>query len=328
MYFSNSSTTIGLDSASVNNDTTRLEVLTSSSLNYGEIMTVIPIGIVTVFLNSLVVIATVKFKRLQTFANRYLACLAASDLLWGLLAPGMWLTYEITPVMNASVCSFLVFFATFSMISSLAILLLVTRDRLLAVTKPVEYKLMMTIKRFVKHIVVCMLYSIFMSVFAQVQVLKNWKNGSSCLFDFIVWQWFAYYIVAHYIFALLYMLISYSFIVMSVRNHKRRIQTSSQNGLFFVTQLKATRMSAIIIGTSMTLLSPNMIHVILVNVMNQEYDMLNNIRAISVTLNSLVNPFIYVFQNQDFRICFKKLVCHSVFNRNDSSTPNITVVRT
>ena len=121
---------------------------------YRPLVTVTVISMVivlpTILLNALVIFVVATRRRLQTNSNILLACLAATDLLTGLVVQPIAITVELRRILGVGpfctvekmfvVCSSLIGITSFSH------LVLISIDRYIAIKDPLRYKNIVTKK--------------------------------------------------------------------------------------------------------------------------------------------------------------------------------------
>lgn len=255
----------------------------------------------------------------QTFHNKLLANLAETDLMWGILNPLLTVTVAVKPKPSTEFCCLTVFLVGMLLTLNVIFLSAIVIDRYVAVSKPIEYhKLQVNLENFNVFITTSTIYSIFVGGLFASQIAIYYTAEFSC-FDFepLMHPWFAVFFTGHYFIALIFMVYAYTTMIIAAVRQQKKINDTlllSQNSTVgLLVQVKAARMSAVIIGSSMVLIAPTMFQTVITSITKQKdqnfiYFLL---KGPGFTLNSLLDPIIYFLLVKDFRRCIKKLLCRS-----------------
>lgn len=285
------------------------------------------ISIATFLTNATVILVVLKNKTLQSNSNRFLTSLAGADMLFGLCSSQQVIHDIVWGVRKTqSSCVTVVTFASFLITETLATLALMTVDRYLAIVHPVKYKVFFTVAKANTVILVSWSYGTVVGLVAMAQAFKLWKPevALSCITENMTTDAFRYFLLAYYILVILFLVFAYIRIVQVSRLHhirvaerqaKQRRSTENtlnlQSSVAFTLKLRATKVTAIIVGTTVACLLPNMVHLVLVgaNHDNHSYKTLRYLRHFGLVLSSFTNPLIYILQKKEFQQAIYQLIC-------------------
>ena len=269
--------------------------------------------------NLLVLVAIVKFKRLRTLPNIFVASLASSDLLVGLLTIPVYVGFlYINPEFANSrwPCTLGYASTVFPIGVSLFSLLAVSVDRYLYIMRPLSYHRYMTVKTVWISVIVIWIYNINAALYPSMG-WTNWTSQSSIcqlsdVFPFI----YSVVILLHVILVLVATTVLYYKIVREAHRQSKRIfiQTLVSEGgpVKDRSGVRLARMFLLVIGLFYIWWSPYLI-------LTATRMMLNPPEPIQLSIsvqtsmflafcNSFMNPFIYAKKNEQFRVAFKKLL--------------------
>ena len=248
----------------------------------------------TVLLNVLVIMAVKRRPRLQTNANILLVCLAVTDALTGLttqLSFILWKTFQlhsITNFVNIMEISHNFCIVTISVCSSLH-LMLVTCERLIAIKFTMHYHNLVTKRNIRVSVSACWIFSIF------VEVLNLTKPG--------IFVRFLLALVFNS--CILFVSFSYAMLYRETLKHKQRIKTQQlprEEVERFVRESKALKTTVYVVGAVVLSFLPGAS--ILVVSLSGEVVLQPSLDSWVRTcgmLNSLLNPLIYCWRQQEMR---------------------------
>ena len=255
----------------------------------------------TVLLNVLVIMAVKRRPRLQTNANILLVCLAVTDALTGLTCQPsfiLWKTFQLHSITNSATLRILHFFfiRIFSVCSCLH-LILVTCERLIAIKFTMHYHNFVTKRKIRVSVSACWIFSIFVEVLGLTnqEIIVRVLIGlilNSCIF---------------------FVSFSYAMLYRETLKHKQRIKTQQlprEEVERFVRESKALKTTVYVVGTVVLSFLPGAI-VIVVYMSRQEsrsrqpefwkpQSLIPWFRTCGM-LNSLLNPLIYCWGQQEMR---------------------------
>ncbi|XP_014680382.1 PREDICTED: adenosine receptor A2b-like, partial [Priapulus caudatus] len=228
--------------------------------------------------------------KLQTNTTRFVASLAGADALFGavyFVVRLLMMTLGEQHHSRAS-CVFTTAVVVFAVASTMTSLVLITADRFFAVTRPVLYKTRLT-RRVARRL-----------------IAFSWTYGAATTCTRIV-----YFLVANYVVVLLVMVYTY---VAILRLSLARVAHQHAGGATVAPspfKSRTTQMTVIIISLAVTCMLPHMVYMVAIHARgsHEPYGWLRNVRSVLLVLNSLANPFIYVWQNRQFRAAILALVC-------------------
>ena len=301
---------ISLFDSNFTNTTEKLSNATTESharnvaLEVSYIFTIIINGITcpfTVLLNVLVIMAVKRRPRLQTNANILLVCLAVTDALTGLTSQPsfiLWKTFQLLSSTNgATLQDFHNFCIVTLLVCSCLHLMLVTCERLIAIKFTMHYQNFVTKRNIRVSVSACWIFSIFVEVLS----LANQVITVRVLFTLTL------------ISCILFVTLSYAMLYSETLKHKQKIKTQQlprEEVERFVRESKALKTTVYVVGAVVLTFLPAVI-VIVFYMSRQE----RRFRQVSVwqpqslipwlrtsaMLNSLLNPLIYCWRQQEMR---------------------------
>ena len=277
--------------------------------------------IIAVFGNTLVCLACVISKRLQSFTSAFIISLAVTDILVGLISMPIWLCVNLTgkpdPVNFPNIYKAWLCFDIVCGTASIMNLVFISLDRLLAVNHPFRYPLMVTRNRITVAMAFIWIYSV---IIAAINPLK--------------WSSYPLFVsLASFFGPLLIMVFAYSRIFHVALTHARsirRVQSDQSISHRRITEnfhrdVKAARTLSIVIGAFVVCWCPFFV-VTLVIVYCKTCRLYNEVLATTKWLhygNSALNPLIYSCLNRNFRAAFKDVLIR-VVNRRMTHVHGIT----
>lgn len=310
---------------------------------------VIFILILDVFGNCLVIGAILRYRRLRTITNYFIISLAVSDLLIAALSMPFRIHHTLNSLcfdLGITICEFWVFVDLLCSCASITNLSLISVDRFLALTFPLNYRSLMTKRRGVAAIVFVWGYS---GLIASLSFM-NWSENAQTTANVECFKSDKYYytfaITAGFFLPLIILVINYSLVFKVAFTHAKKLQLLKSAAMepaelsendanlesrpsvvsmgrierktrrSILRELKATKTLAIVIGTFIVCWLPFFIIMFVVQFCT---NCLGNIhptaRQFVATvfayvlpfLNSAVNPIIYSSFNSDFRSAFKDI---------------------
>ena len=295
----------------------------------------------TVAGNTLVCVAIFLDRRLRSPTNYFIASLAISDLLYGVVGLSFRIAAIITPMPGTDVCSVWIWADMVCAAASIANLAVISIDRYLKIAKPFGYDRNVTKKRSFTAIAGVWIYAAILATFSIIK----WPNSPGVLVEkngFCVNESKIFYTVANivaFLLPLLIILVSYSLIfrtaliqfnkmkdmlIISSNRDERHKQRS------VIRDFKATKTLAIVLGTFTVCWAPFFLLFTI-----QLYKRILNAnmsKAVSKflffafflilpNLNSACNPIIYAYFNAEYRRAFRKILW-STCDNHDSSRHN------
>ena len=253
----------------------------------------------TVLLNVLVIMAVKRRPRLQTNANILLACLAVTDALTGLTSQPsfiLWKTFQlhsITIVAGTLKILHNIFIRTF-LVSSCLHLMLVTCERLIAIRFAMHYENVVTKRSIRVSVSACWIFSIFFEVFLDLVNQKIIIRVSLTL---------------TFISCILFVSFSYALLYLETLRHKQRIkseQLPQEEVERFVRENKALKTTVYVVGAVVLCFLP-VATVLVVHMSGLVFSVswvplsaMPWLRTCGM-LNSLLNPLIYCWRQQEMR---------------------------
>lgn len=283
--------------------------------------------VLTVFGNTMVLLAFFRNRSLRSFGNYFLISLALSDLVMG-----CW-TFPNTIAnlvlckswMSALLCEMSGYIDNVILTNSLVTLAACSYDRYLVITRPLFYKRCMTGKRTLLILCATWIYSMSLSLppFCGIGKFRLSEFSRTCaltvtntepLQNFKIY--FSSYIIFTFIPPLSIMITCYYFILQTAREvNANDPNVIKQGGAWKgIKNYKAGLMIAVIIGVYLVFVLPVMIFATLQVVFNV-HGIPKDAALIVVYLvmcNSFCNPIIYGIMNKEFRKTFRNILsCRS-----------------
>ena len=243
---------------------------------------------VIIFMNTLVIFAIKTRRSLQTNYNILLACLAATDMIVGLVSQPLFIAQEIYSLSGASLADYCyfyktaVFFYIFPSVESLLMLALLSIERYIAMKFSLRYSSLVTTPRLTIVVFCSWIISVIPVIFHPIPVTR------------LLAKWFIYVTVMPAILIIVYCHTTVYFVS---RQHMNRIKTEqlpSEGKTKFLEERKAFKTTSIIIALVFLSYVPILTYGIL-------KDILRDIVLSCVFLNPLLNPFVYCWRKKDLR---------------------------
>ncbi|XP_014679038.1 PREDICTED: adenosine receptor A2b-like [Priapulus caudatus] len=219
-------------------------------------------------------------------------------------------------------CVFTTAVIFFAVASTMTSLVLITADRFFAVTRPVLYKTRLTRRVARRLIAFSWTYGAATTCVAVALLVACREKHAhhECKPDWILPAGFVYFHVANYVVVLLVMVYTY---VAILRLSLARVARQHAGGATVAPspfKSRTTKMTVMIISLAVTCMLPHMVYMVAIHARGsyEPYGWLRNVRSVLLVLNSLANPFIYVWQNRQFRAAILALVCKQTSATYDS----------
>ena len=251
----------------------------------------------TVLLNVLVIIAVIRTPRLQSYPNILLSCLAATDILTGLITQPLFILCEILQLfgMNESevtLCSFHnSALRTLSLCSCLH-LMLITCDRLIAIKFTLHYPYVVTTRNIKLAVITVWIFCLIFGV------LKPINNEQIKTISFFL-------IAFTFISCTIFIVFSYLVLYQEVLRHQKKIKTQQvpqEEVERFAKEHKALKTTVFVVGAVLLCFGPLVFAVVL-----RGHGLITSISVFRpwiftfLVLNSLLDPLIYCWRQQEMR---------------------------
>lgn len=279
--------------------------------------------IFAVFGNTLVCLACVMSKRLQSFTSAFIISLAVTDILVGAVSMPVWLSVNLTG--KPDVVNFPKFYKVwlcFDIVcgtASIMNLVFISIDRFLAVNHPLRYPIIVTRNRITLGIAFIWIYSI---TIAAINPLK--------------WQDYPLFVsLASFFVPLLIMVVVYSRIFHVALTHARSIRrvhsdqpiTHRRVTENFHRDVKAARTLSIVIGAFVACWCPFFVVTLVFKYCKSSCSVSKEVLVMMKWLhygNSALNPLIYSCLNRNFRAAFKEVLRRIKVNRTITHAHSVT----
>ncbi|XP_014673742.1 PREDICTED: delta-type opioid receptor-like, partial [Priapulus caudatus] len=284
---------------------------------YGAIGLVVAITILV--LNALIIVVYVRFDFLRTQRNYFIINLACADTLTAVAAGATVFLKAFVHEYHATqlACGIFVFVVYVSNGASILTIGLATLDRYIAIVHPFRYSQLMTPRAAKFMLLSVWLYTTGYGSIAVVQAIKRWRPGMLCVIDMITNKWLSWYVAINYAAVLLFMTYAYVVIGRIMIDHSRRVaaatnQTQLQQLSSLAGTFKAAKLILTVVGVSILLISPNILHTFLATSIAETrpraLNALRQIRIAALFVNMFLNPIMYFMKYDEFRVAIRKLL--------------------
>lgn len=288
----------------------------------------ITIMIIIVCGSSLVLIAFGKFNHLQTSSGKFVANLSASDLCLGLSLP-FQISFFFFPSLNLSkeACLLRYEVIIFTSTSSLISLLFTVIDRHIAVTYPLRYTMIMSDRTADILIGVVWIYALSISC-PPLLGYNTFDTAPLCAYELVMAKPYRLIVALHFICLPTIMFIIYCRIFYMAWSHRRTIMAQQTGGSYVVnTSLKRETKTAVVMATVMLFftlcwLPFSTIQVAQAVEFSVHRAFISNFLVFLGLFNSIMNPFIYVWKNKQYKEAFRKILC---FWRNPNVVTDVQI---
>ena len=256
----------------------------------------------TIFLNTLVILAVKTTRQLRNKYNALLSCLAGTDILTGALGQPLFIAELIYRLTGSPESEYCIPHAARSLsrtsaLISLQHLALISTERYISIKFPVKYDSFVTKRRFIGSVVLA-----WSLVFV------------GTLFSFYRHSVFRYFLHFFAIFPAISILI-FCRIASYYEARKRIANITSQSAKArFLKEKKALKTTSYVIGSVLLTNIPMILfRVVFVPLISSPKTFLA-VQSFTITLafsNSVFNPLIYCARNAQYRRAFKKLLCRA-----------------
>ena len=279
--------------------------------------------IFAVFGNTLVCLACVMSKRLQSFTSAFIISLAVTDILVGAVSMPVWLSVNLTGKPDAvNFPEFYKAWLCFDIVcgtASIMNLVFISIDRFLAVNHPLRYPIIVTRNRITLGIAFIWIYSI---IIAAINPIK-WKDYP------------LFVSLASFFVPLLIMVVAYSRIFHVALTHARSIRRVHSDQSIthrrvtenFNRDVKAARTLSIVIGAFVACWCPFFVVTLVFTYCKSSCRVSSDVLVMIKWLhygNSALNPLIYSCLNRNFRAAFKDVLRKIKVNRTITHAHSVT----
>lgn len=263
----------------------------------------ITLGVVIAFGNVMTVIVICQREILQTVSNKFILSLAVTDLL---ICVGIIFDAAVIAGADQVIPCLVLSLWDATSLLSLICLVLIAADRLVYVSRPLHYHLLITSKR--ANAVIAISWLIGFSLFAFEMIWSYWNTlTNSC--DEVVPPWFRTTMTIAFCTLICIMLLLYGLLIRLAMRQRKRIADSAQRFTQTVTVTSNFRFLKRILSIVMFSLAcwiPYLILQLIELIWKQEYiSVAWMCIALLFYLNSAVNFFIYASRDKEFYNAYK-----------------------
>ncbi|XP_063447753.1 adenosine receptor A2b-like [Mytilus trossulus] len=264
--------------------------------------------------NVLVLCAFKRFHHLQTSTGRFIANLAIADLCLGITLP-FQISFFFYPELNFIIESCLLRFELiiFTSTSSLLSLFFTVVDRYIAVLYPLRYHVIMSEK--VANILICIVW-IYAATLAIIPLLgyNTFKSGMFCAYELVMATSYRLLVALHFIVLPVIMFLIYCRVFFVAWSHKKKIMSEQCFNTSIHVRIQkemkmAVIMAVVMLGFSLCWLPFAVIQIIQALEFSVNRAFISNFLVFLGLLNSVINPFIYVWKNKQYKEAFRKIIC-------------------
>ena len=255
-----------------------------------------------VFLNSLVIVAVIKKPRLQTMYNMLLACLAATDLIVGVVVQPTFIFGEISLISGSSLADYCrlyrenVFAFLYPSLASLLLLALLSIERFIAIKYSLRYFEIVTKSRFNVALLFCYTTAALpggIRLIARRSRLPSSLTITIACVSFLV---------------IVYCQIFVHLVSRRHRNQIQAAQVSQDTHRKFLEEDKAVKTTSIIIGFVLFSYFPSVLYQLLGQYFGNALLSSKPLILSCILLNSLCNPIIYCWRSSVLRNALVELL--------------------
>ncbi|XP_068696218.1 adenosine receptor A2a-like [Montipora foliosa] len=270
----------------------------------------------TIGLNALVIIAIKKRRRLQNNGNIMLACLAVTDVLTGLTSQPLFILCKTAYLLGSDIARVFYLIHELCIIvlsySSALHLMMVVGEKMIAIKYPFWYPSVMTTRNMKIGVLFCWVYS------SSFGLPTHLIRGSGAL----------YFISASHIAFACVVFVSSSNVILyfETRRHQKMIkaqQLPQEQVETFLKQNKAFKTTVIVVGAVGICLVPGILYTVMfaIGFFQERKFLLGSIGAMAhtfVMINSLLNPLIYCWRQEEIRKFVFRTSMQVVYPINES----------
>ena len=265
--------------------------------------------------NVLVLCAFKRFNHLQTPTGKFIANLAISDLCLGLSVP-FQISFFFNPELNFMIGPCLLRFEViiFTSTSSLLSLFFTVIDRYVAVLYPLRYHLIVSDK--VAHILISIVW-IYATILAILPIVgyNTFHSAMLCAYELVMEKTYRVLVALHFIVLPVIMFLVYSRVFFIAWSHQKKI-LSEQNSGFNNINAKIQRETKTAFITVVVMLAFTfcwlpfaVIQLVQAVEFTVDRALVSNFLVFLGIFNSVINPFIYVWKNKQYKEAFRKIIC-------------------
>lgn len=257
---------------------------------------------VIVFINSLVIVAVIKKRRLQTTYNMLLACLAATDLTVGVAVQPSFIFGEISLITGSSLDDYCrlyretVFAFLYPSLASLLLLALLSIERFLAMKYSLRYFEIVTKSRLNVAVTFCFTTA---AIAAGIRLIASLSKLPTSLTITIACISFL---------VIIYCQIFVYLVSRRHRNQIQAVQVSQDTERKFLEEAKAVKTTTIIIGFVLFSYFPSIVYQFLERYFGNALLSSKPLILSCILLNSLCNPIIYCWRSSILRKALVELL--------------------
>ena len=270
--------------------------------------------IIILFGNGTIVFAIIRYQRLRTPTNQFVAVLALADIMMAFSLPYQ-IVYYLNPSLYTMKYACLMRYITFLLPcgTSLTHVLAITVDRFLSVMQPLRYITLMTSQRVFLISALLWAYSLILGFIPLYW--NSWDRTQTCIFTEVLTPGYIITILIHFFIISLVIVTLYVRIFAVTRKHQKGAMNQSICLFYYIPGLqyqKKTRsllLYGIIVCFFCFLWTPFFV-IVLIQMLwfnNKAIFMVGRIATLLGLISSVINPIIYVVLNKPFRKTIREM---------------------
>ena len=269
----------------------------SSSLNILSFSFLLMIMFMTLFGNTLVILAFKKNSKIRTVTNYFVVSLAVADILVAITSMPIWAAYPLLGArLKESILKIWTFMDILCGVASITNLTAISIERYVCIAYPFDYQITVTSRKAIPILIIIWLFSVLMSSLKIVL----WEVPPP-KYELAV-------VISCFFMPLLIMCIFYTCIFRTVRFQIRQISLATNVNMKrfrLASELRAAKTIAVVIGAFVVCWGPFFI-------LNTVYGFCNGcVPEVTIVVakwmhytNSVLNPILYACMHKEFRKAF------------------------
>lgn len=272
------------------------------------------LSVITICGNILVIMSVIYFKQLKSPTNYLILSLALADLLVGILVYPLSMAFSLSSCMyhEELFCKIRASFDITLSTCSILHLCCISVDRYYAVCQPLTYESKITNCWVAIMILVSWVISVLIGISILIGGLDNDKCEERCFIDVFLENTVGP-ILSFYL-PVVIMLSIYLKIFLVAQRHVRSIQSTTGVANVSKMQRKATKTLAIVLGAFLLCWTPFFLCITFApfTYLSIPVPVIESLNWLTLA-NSMLNPFIYAFFYNRFRVAFKMIISGKIF---------------
>lgn len=285
--------------------------------------------------NMIVIIIFVKFLKLKTATNKFVVNMSIADLFTGVTS-GIQVLYFLLVSLNTNMVACFLRYQILCLmtVTSQVLVTFTTFDRFVAICFPHHYKNIMTRTVSSTFVITAWVFGSLVSMIPFAGA-HNWSSGALCMYH-VMFHRYVYLVIGFSMFVFMAIsVVLYCFILQKAWKYQRRIRPGNSMNIErqkkIEKDIRSARVMAIVTVVFSICWAPFTVFQIRYGfgIINNELYNLSNWLVFLGISNSIMNPFIYAWQRNDFKQkCYKLIPCFGKMwpGKDTSLTLNVSSV--